>query len=376
MRRPPILLAAGGTGGHLFPAEALARALAGRGQAVELATDRRALDYGTAFPAEAVHALQAATPFSGSVAAKAAALAKLGLGTLAARSLIRRLAPLCVVGFGGYPSVPPVLAAVLARVPTVIHEQNAVMGRANRFLAPRVTAIATGFPKIGGIADRLRAKATHTGNPVRPAVIEAAGVSYPGFDDGRLRVLVTGGSQGARIMSDIVPAAVATMAPLVRQRLAIVQQARPEDVERVRGAYTSLGVAAEVAPFFKDLPARVAAAHLVVARAGASTVAELAVIGRPAILVPLPGSLDQDQAANAAWLGERQAALVLAQRDFTPQALAAELVGGLADASRLRQAAAAARSVGIADAAERLADRVLAVAGLPDHAERSHEAAA
>ncbi|MBV8565685.1 MAG: undecaprenyldiphospho-muramoylpentapeptide beta-N-acetylglucosaminyltransferase [Methylobacteriaceae bacterium] len=376
MRRPPILLAAGGTGGHLFPAEALARALAGRGQAVELATDRRALDYGTAFPAEAVHALQAATPFSGSVAAKAAALAKLGLGTLAARSLIRRLAPLCVVGFGGYPSVPPVLAAVLARVPTVIHEQNAVMGRANRFLAPRVTAIATGFPKIGGIADRLRAKATHTGNPVRPAVIEAAGVSYPGFDDGRLRVLVTGGSQGARIMSDIVPAAVATMAPLVRQRLAIVQQARPEDVERVRGAYTSLGVAAEVAPFFKDLPTRVAAAHLVVARAGASTVAELAVIGRPAILVPLPGSLDQDQAANAAWLGERQAALVLAQRDFTPQALAAELVGGLADASRLRQAAAAARSVGIADAAERLADRVLAVAGLPDHAERSHEAAA
>ncbi|MBV9704795.1 MAG: UDP-N-acetylglucosamine--N-acetylmuramyl-(pentapeptide) pyrophosphoryl-undecaprenol N-acetylglucosamine transferase, partial [Methylobacteriaceae bacterium] len=334
------------------------------------------LDYGTAFPAEAVHTLQPATPFSGSLAAKAAALAKPGLGTLAARSLIRRLAPMCVVGFGGYPSVPPVLAAALAHVPTLIHEQNAVMGRANRFLAPRVTAIATGFPKIGGIADRLRTKATHTGNPVRPAVIEAAGIPYPGFDDGRLRVLVTGGSQGARIMSDIVPAAVATMAPLVRQRLAVVQQARPEDVERVTSGYKGLGVAAEVAPFFKDLPARVAAAHLVVARAGASTVAELAVIGRPAILVPLPGSLDQDQAANAAWLGDRQAALVLAQRDFTPQALAAELVGGLADASRLRQAAAAARSVGIADAAERLADRVLAVAGLPDHAERSHEAAA
>jgi len=362
--KPKILLAAGGTGGHLFPAEALATVLMARGCDVELATDHRALDYGTVFAPDTVHALAAATPFAGSPVAKLAALLKLGRGTLAARALIKRLAPRCVIGFGGYPSVPPLLAATWLKVPTLIHEQNAVMGRANRFLAGRVTAIATGFPSLGGVTAEIRAKSVHTGNPVRPAVVAAAATPFPDFTDGCLRLLVTGGSQGARIMSDIVPAAVQAMAPVVRQQLRIVQQARAEDLERVKSLYAALGVQAEVAPFFKDLPARIARAHLVVARAGASTVSELAVIGRPSILVPLPGSLDQDQAANAAWLGSAKAALVLPQTEFTPNRLATELLRSLAEANSLRGAAAAARALGIADAAERLADRVFAVAGL------------
>lgn len=367
----PILLAAGGTGGHLFPAEALAHVLIARGRRVHLATDRRALDYGAAFPAEAVHALPSATPFAGSALGKASAALALGRGTLAAFGLLGRTKPACAVGFGGYPSVPPLLAASLRRVPTLIHEQNAVMGRANRFLAPRMTAIASGFATLGGVDEVLKAKAAHVGNPIRPAVNEAAAVAYPDFADGVLKVLVTGGSQGARVMSEIVPQALAQMASAVRGRVKLVQQARPEDVAAVQAAYAKLGVAAEVAPFFKDLPRRMADAHLVVARAGASTVSELAVIGRPAILVPLPGSLDQDQAANARLLGATGAALVLPQPDFTPERLATELLGRLADANGLRNAAEAAKRMGVPDAAERLADRVLAVAGLAQQGPRS-----
>lgn len=361
----PILLAAGGTGGHLFPAEALALALGRRGYAIELATDERVADHGASFPASDVHALRSASPFNGSVRAKAGAFLTLARSTMKARRLVKRIGPLAVVGFGGYPSVPPVLATAMIGLPTIVHEQNAVMGRANRFLSSRVTAIATGFPTLGRVPPKLLRKLVYTGNPVRPSVLDAARTPFPAFVDGKLSVLVTGGSQGARVMSDIVPAAVATMAPAVRQRLRIVQQARAEDIARVVEAYRLLGVDAEVAPFFKDLPVRMAAAHLVVARAGASTVSELAVIGRPSILVPLPGSLDQDQAANAAQLGNCGSALVLRQPDFTPDRVAAEFARGLADPTSLQRAATAARAMGVSDAAERLADRVLDVAGLP-----------
>ncbi|MFN3892224.1 MAG: undecaprenyldiphospho-muramoylpentapeptide beta-N-acetylglucosaminyltransferase [Beijerinckiaceae bacterium] len=357
-----VLLAAGGTGGHLFPAEALANELSRRGVAVELVTDERALRYGQHFPARAVHAITSATPTGGSVFSKAAAVVKLAIGTLQARALIRKLKPACVVGFGGYPTAPPIVAASLAGVPAILHEQNAVMGRANRFLAARVRRIATGFPRLDGAAAEIAAKTIHTGNPVRPAVIEASQTPYPSFADGILRILVTGGSQGARVMADVVPAAVAALPPDLRARVSIVQQARGEDEARVREAYARLGVDADVAPFFKDLPQRIAGAHFVISRAGASTVCELAVIGRPAILVPYPFALDQDQAANAAELAESGAVTVIRQTDFTPDRLSAEIFGAFQDPEGLTRRAAAAKSAGVPDAATRLADLVMATA--------------
>lgn len=359
----PILLAAGGTGGHLFPAEALARALATRGVAVELMTDHRALRYGAEFPARALHAVPSATPRDGSPVTKAAAAAHLSRGVLAAWRIMGRIRPAAVVGFGGYPTVPPVVAASIRGLPIVLHEQNAVMGKANRFVANRATRIATGFPSLGKIPEAVSAKATFTGNPVRPAVIAAARTAMLTMTpDGVVSLLVTGGSQGARIMSDIVPAAVERLDAAMRQRLAIVQQARGEDETRVRDAYARLGIAAEIAPFFADLPARIAAAHLVVARAGASTVSELAVIGRASVLVPFPHALDQDQAANAALMAKSGAAVVREQSLFTPDWLAGELTRILNDPAELLVRAGAARHDGRPDAAERLADLVLAVA--------------
>ena len=357
---PLVLLAAGGTGGHLFPAEALADALARRGGIVDLATDERAERYGTAFPARRVHVIASATVRGRDPVSLARTAALLGVGTVQAWRLIARIQPSVVVGFGGYPTVPPVLAATLRRIPTVIHEQNAVMGRANRLLASRVTAIATGFPGVLADSPKLAAKATHTGNPVRPAVVAAAATPYDAPQPaGPLRLLVFGGSQGARIMADIVPAAVERLEPHLQLRLAVVQQAREEDLARVRAAYARSRVAAEVAPFFTDLPARLAASHLVVARAGASTVAELAAVGRPAVLVPLPHALDQDQSANAGVLEKAGGAMRLPQSAFTADRLAAEISALASAPQKLVAMAAAARAQGAVDAAERLAELVV-----------------
>lgn len=357
-----IMLAAGGTGGHLFPAEALSHALHAKGMRVVLMTDTRAAEYAGNFPAEAVHAVPAATPSGRSPLQKAMALFHIAKGTFAARRIIKQVRPDVVVGFGGYPTVPPVLGASLAGVRTLIHEQNAVIGRANRFLAGRADVIATGFAKVGGLTPAQQAKCRHVGNPVRPAVIAAAGSAYGWRDDGKIQLLVFGGSQGARIMADIVPPAVQLLDDAERARLTIVQQARAEDDERVRGIYDKLGIRATIAPFFKDLPAQMAAAHLVVARSGASTVAELTVIGRPAILVPLPGSLDQDQAANAAFLEGAGGAVRILQPEFTPRRLASELSRLIAEPAHLTAMAANAKTAGIPDAADRLADLVIATA--------------
>jgi UDP-N-acetylglucosamine--N-acetylmuramyl-(pentapeptide) pyrophosphoryl-undecaprenol N-acetylglucosamine transferase len=360
-RRAPVLVAAGGTGGHLFPAEALAAALIERGIAVHLATDRRAARYGGAFVDEAVHVIASATLRARNPIALTRTTAALGFGMAQAWSLIGRLKPAAVIGFGGYPTVPPVLAAAWRGVPTLIHDANAVIGRANRLLAPRVTAIATTFPDVFRDQPQLAAKATLTGNPVRPAVVAAAMTPYPPAGD-PLRLLVFGGSQGARVMADVVPAAIEALEPGLRARLAIVQQAREEDLARVRGAYGNLSVSAETAPFFSDLPARIAASHLIIGRSGASTVAELAAIGRPSILVPLPHALDQDQFANAGVLQSAGGAIRLVQQEFTPRRLAGELAALAAAPQRLTAMAAAARSLGRLDAAERLADLVLQVA--------------
>jgi len=352
-----ILLAAGGTGGHLFPASALAAALAKRGYGVELATDERALKFGADFPARAIHALPSATPTSGGLIGKAGAALTLGRGGLAAYVLLGRLKPAAVVGFGGYPTVPPLKAAALRKIPTLIHEGNAVIGRANKFLAAGATRIASGFPTLDGLPDAFLAKLTFTGNPLRPNVIEAAMRPYPALD-GAIRVLVTGGSQGARVMSDVVPAAFALLSPQERARFSLVMQARGEDGARVKAALQAIAMPAEIAEFFVDLPERIAAAHLIVSRAGASTTSEIAAIGRPSILVPFPHALDQDQAANAKALRDNGAAEVVMQDKFTPDALAAALREALAEPGKLAARAQAAKAAGVTDAAERLADLV------------------
>ncbi|MEP9376854.1 undecaprenyldiphospho-muramoylpentapeptide beta-N-acetylglucosaminyltransferase [Aquabacter sp. CN5-332] len=357
MSAPLALLAAGGTGGHLFPAEALASVLATRGFRVDLVTDSRAAHYAGAFPAGDLHVLPAETVRGRSPVALAKTAFTLAAGLVSGLVLMRRLKPAIVVGFGGYPTVPPVLAASILGMPTLIHEANGVMGRANRMLAGRVTAIATGFPDICAGEPALAEKAVWTGNPLRPTVISAAATPFPATE-GPFNLLVFGGSQGARVMSDIVPPAIALLEPALRARLHIVQQAREEDLARVRDAYAAAGVSAEIAPFFKDLPARLAAAHLVISRSGASTVAELAAIGRPSILVPLPHALDQDQAANARSLEKVGGALLMPQAAFTPERLAGELSRLASDPQSLTGMAQAARSAGALDAAERLADVV------------------
>ena len=361
--RKLILLAAGGTGGHLFPAEATAVALRKLGADVALATDTRAAHYGTEFPPQSVYVIPSATLRGGSPLAYARTLGMLTLGLTKAWAVLRRIKPAVVVGFGGYPTLPPLFAASMRGIPTVLHDANAVIGRANRALASRVTANAASFPEVALLPDAFKPKVTVTGNPVRPNVIAAASVPYSAPRGGEpLRVIVFGGSQGARVMADIVPDAIALLDPALRARLHVTQQARGEDLPRVQEDYARIGVKAEVAPFFADLPGRVAQSHLVVSRSGASTVAELSAIGRPAILVPLPGALDQDQLHNGRVLERAGGAVVLEQRDFSPEHAAEEMTKLLNDPAHLARMAAGAKSVGTLDAADRLAALVLKTA--------------
>jgi UDP-N-acetylglucosamine--N-acetylmuramyl-(pentapeptide) pyrophosphoryl-undecaprenol N-acetylglucosamine transferase len=357
-----VLVAAGGTGGHLFPAESLAAELGRRGFTVDLATDERADKYGRAFPARAIHIIESETVRSRSPVALAKTGLKLGLGLLQAWRLIGRIRPVAVVGFGGYPTVPPMLAASLRGVPTILHDQNAVMGRANRGLAKRATRIALSFAKTK-YAEPFAAKAVHTGNPVRDMVVDAARTRYdPPQAGGAFRLLVFGGSQGARFFSDAVPPALALLSEDLRARLELVEQVRPEDMERTKSAFAALGIRAETAPFFVDLPARIAASHLVLCRSGASTVGELAVIGRPGIMVPLPHALDQDQAENARVLEDAGGGWTIRQADLSPERLAETIAGFMRAPERLTAAASAARSQGRPDAVARLADLVEQVA--------------
>jgi UDP-N-acetylglucosamine--N-acetylmuramyl-(pentapeptide) pyrophosphoryl-undecaprenol N-acetylglucosamine transferase len=362
---PLILLAAGGTGGHLFPAEALGVELIKRGLRVRLATDSRALRYSGLFSKETIDLVPSATVRGRTPWSLAYTGAMLAAGGLVSLNLMRRLKPSAVVGFGGYPTLPPLLAAKLSGVPGVIHEANAVLGRANRLLSRHVNAIATSLP---GVLDRdpaLVGKTTTVGTPMRPGILAAAGVKFTAPEpDGSFRLLVVGGSQGARVMADIVPPAIERLELALWSRLVVTQQVREEDMARVRAVYERLKINAELAPFFSDLPARLASHHLTVSRSGAGTVAELAALGRPSILVPLPGSIDQDQFANAGVLTQVGGALRIPQAEFTPDRLAAEISTLAAEPARLAAMAAGARSVGRLDAAERLADLVMKVAGI------------
>ena len=347
-----IVLSAGGTGGHLFPAQALAGVLARRGRGIVVMTDTRFANYATAFPGARIETVPS-SPFNA-----VAAPFKIMAGIAIAFTKLLKLKPAAVVGFGGYPSVPVMLAANLARLPTAIIEQNAVVGRANRLVMNRVRIVAAAFP-IARFAPSDKSKIVLTGNPLRPEVEALWGTPYEmPKAGGVLRLLVFGGSQGARAMSEIVPAALTRLPHDLKVRLSVVQQCRPEDIETVRQIYANAEIRCELQSFFSDLPKRMADSHLVIARSGAGTVAELMAIGRPAILVPLPGALDDNQTPNADILARAEAGWRVAQAELTPDVLAQMLVRIFAEPRDLARRAACAHAIAVPQAAEKLADVV------------------
>jgi len=362
-----VLLAAGGTGGHVFPAEALASALLERGHRLALVTDRRGQHYGGTLGRIDTHRIAAGGIAGRGGLAKLRAVAELGIGVLQAHRLLSRLRPAAAIGFGGYASVPTMVAAGWLGIPTAIHEQNAVLGRANRLLAGRVRRIATSYASVAHIDRTLAAKVTHTGMPVRAAVAQLRDIPYAPIDQsGPIRLLVLGGSQGARVLSEVLPSALARLPETLRRRLDVSQQCRPEDLDGVRRAYQGTGIAATLDSFFHDVPERMGAAHLVIARSGASTVAELTTLGRPAILVPYPHAIDDHQTANAHAVDDVGAAWLMPQTAFTTEALAARLEALFTQPGTLTRAAECARAAGSPDAAQRLADLVAGL--LEEHA--------
>jgi UDP-N-acetylglucosamine--N-acetylmuramyl-(pentapeptide) pyrophosphoryl-undecaprenol N-acetylglucosamine transferase len=347
-----IVLSAGGTGGHLFPAQALASELARRGREIVVMTDARFANYATQFPRARIETVPS-SPFNAITAPF-----KIAAGVVIALAKLMRLKPAAVIGFGGYPSVPVMLAANFAGFPTGIIEQNAVVGRANRLVMNKVRLVAAAFP-IARFAPADPSKVVLTGNPLRPDVEARWGASYSVPQaGGALRLLVFGGSQGARALSEIVPAALTRLPHELKLRLSVVQQCRPEDIEHVRAIYANAEIRCQLETFFQDLPQRMAEAHLVIARAGAGTVAELMAIGRPAILVPLPGALDDNQTPNAEILARADAGWCVPQRALTPDGLAQMLNTIFADPLALAQRASRAHALATPNAAVKLADAV------------------
>ncbi|MCC6941545.1 MAG: undecaprenyldiphospho-muramoylpentapeptide beta-N-acetylglucosaminyltransferase [Novosphingobium sp.] len=352
------VLAAGGTGGHLIPAFALAVELERRGHHVALVTD----DRGAKIPGKPdflpAHVLPA-----GRLGKNPLALWK-GLraiwqGRAMALRLFESFEPSCVIGFGGYPALPALLAARSAKIPTVIHEQNAVLGRVNRFLAKRVNAIATAYGEVERLDPKLWGKVHRVGNPVRPEVLALRGDPFPEFtEDGLFRVLVTGGSQGASVLSEVVPDGLAMLPPSLRHRLQVTQQCRPEDLEAVRARYAAHEIPAELGTYFEDMQGRLAAAHLFIGRAGASTIAELTAVGRPAILIPLPIATDDHQAANTREMVAAGGARAIRQTGFTPKELAKQIQTMALHPHTLANAAHAAWNCGLPNAVSDLADLV------------------
>ncbi|RMA43119.1 undecaprenyldiphospho-muramoylpentapeptide beta-N-acetylglucosaminyltransferase [Rhodophyticola porphyridii] len=350
---PHLIIAAGGTGGHMFPAQALAEAMLRRGWRVTLSTDARGACYTGGFPhVVEIRQVSSATFARGGLLAKIIAPLRILGGVLSATARMARERPSVVVGFGGYPSIPAMAAAWLTGRPRMLHEQNGVLGRVNQLFARRVDVVACGtwpteLPE--------GTNAVHTGNPVRAAVLERAGAAYIPPGDYPMSVVVIGGSQGARILSDVVPAAIAALPDAVRANIRIAQQARPEDQDRVAAAYAEAGVTAEVAPFFRDIPRRFSEAQLIISRSGASSVADISVIGRPSILVPLAAAIRDEQTANARALVDADAAILMPESQFTPASLADHIKAILDQPEAALQMANAALGTGLPDATERLA---------------------
>ena len=360
-----IVLAAGGTGGHMVPAHALAAELKARGHGVMLVTDDRGAKYPGLFKNVPVHILPAGR-LGGGPFGLLKALRSVMKGRREARALYREHRPDVVVGFGGYPAFPALLAASAAKVPTVLHEQNAVLGRVNRWLAGEAKAIATSYANVERLKPACRAKTVLVGNPVREAVVRLGELPFPPFDDSApFKILVTGGSQGATILGSVVPEGLGLLSNSLRLRLQVVQQCRGDDIDAVRARYAALGIPAELLTYIEDMPARIGDAHLVIARAGASTIAELTAAGRPAILVPLPIATDDHQTVNAREMAKAGGARMIVQSEFTPAALAAQVETIASDPQALANAAGRALSVGrphatrdLADLVERIANRL------------------
>jgi UDP-N-acetylglucosamine--N-acetylmuramyl-(pentapeptide) pyrophosphoryl-undecaprenol N-acetylglucosamine transferase len=361
MTAPRLVIAAGGTGGHMFPAQALAETMLARGWRVTLSTDARGARYSGGFP-EAVEqqVISSATFARGNILQKAAVPFRVLAGGMAARRAMRRDRPAVVAGFGGYPTIPALAAAITLGVPTMIHEQNGVLGKVNRLFARRVDRVACGMQPASlpeGVA------AGYLGNPVRAAILERAGAAYIPPGDYPMSILVIGGSQGARALSDFVPPALAQLPREIRAHLRVSHQAREEDMERVAAFYYEQGIDAEVRPFFADVPDRMTEAQLVIARAGASTIADLTAIGRPAILIPYPHAAEDHQTANARGMVEAGAAILIPESRLEVEILRDQVAlvlghpDGAADMSR------AALSLGRPDAADRLADLVEELSG-------------
>lgn len=352
-----IILAAGGTGGHVFPAEALARELLGRGLRVALMTDRRGGKFSDdlTIPAYRIRARS----LGKGVFAAARSVVEMGIGVGQAWLRLKKLRPAAVVGFGGYPSVPALYAATHLDIPILLHEQNAILGRANRLMMPRARIVATSFPHVAGLTNNTGGRLVQTGNPVRPAFAALRATPYPAVtEDGPVRILVLGGSGGARVFSRVVPQALMLLAGPLRRRVVVAQQCRAEDLETARAGFAGAGIEAELSPFFHDVPERMAAAHLVICRAGGSTIAELTALGRPSILVPFPGGHAGEQTANAEAIAAAGGAWLIPEPACTPEALAVRLESLMTMPGALAKTAAAARAWGTVSAADNLADCV------------------
>ncbi len=367
LRVNPIILVAGGTGGHVFPAQALASELQGRNCALALFTDRRGAAWGDELKGVDYHHIQAGQVTAGGLIARARGALSLGFGLLKARRLLRELKPNVVVGFGSYASFPAMMAATRLGIPTLIHEQNALLGRANRMLAPHVSAIATSFPNVAGIEPEDQDKVRLTGNPVRQSVRALAEKPYPTLtSSGPIHLLVLGGSQGATVFSEVIPETLSRLTKEMRARLKVSQQCRPEDIDKVSAAYDRLRLKAELATFFDDVPERISEAHCVISRAGASTTAELTVAGRPVILVPYPHAAGDHQTLNARAVEAAGAALVMPEANFTPQTLSARLKLLLSNPIDLDRMAERAARFGRVNAASTLADLVIGMCPVND----------
>jgi UDP-N-acetylglucosamine--N-acetylmuramyl-(pentapeptide) pyrophosphoryl-undecaprenol N-acetylglucosamine transferase len=356
MAAPLLLIAAGGTGGHMFPAQALAEAMIARGWRVKLSTDARGKRYAGGFPAAvSVEQVSSATFARGGVLAQALVPLRIAGGVAAAVLAQRRDRPAVVVGFGGYPTIPALAAAVISGGKRMIHEQNGVLGKVNTRFAPRVDAVACGtWPT----ALPAGVEGIHTGNPVRAAVLERAGAGYIPPGDYPMSLVAIGGSQGARVLSDVVPAAVALLPEALRARLRVAHQARAEDADRARAAYAEAGVTVEVEPFFADIPRRLTEAQLVISRSGASSVADISVIGRPSILIPFAAATGDHQTANARGLVDAGAAVMIAEGDLDPASLAGHIARILAEPETAARMARTALAQGRPDATERLVEVV------------------
>ena len=353
-----FVLAAGGTGGHMVPAHALAAELKSRGHGVLLITDDRGARFPGLFEGVPVHILPAGRMGGGPIA-WLKALGSVVKGRGEAKRLYREHKPDAVVGFGGYPAFPSLLAASAMHIPTVLHEQNAVLGRVNRLLAGEAEAIGTAYDQVDRLKPKYKSKSVLVGNPVREAVARLGELPFPPFDEfAPLKILITGGSQGATVLGEVVPDGLGMLQPSLRRRLQVVQQCRPDDIERVRKTYAELGIPAELTTYIEDMPDKLADAHLVIGRAGASSLAELTVAGRPAILIPFPSATDDHQTANAREITRAGGARTIQQADFTPEVLARQIEALAMDPVALNNAAARAMSVGRPHAARDLADLV------------------